>query len=636
MIFLEGYDTPGFALTAPTVAGFDSRDTSVEMAKIRSFVRANTYWGSSDFDETDSTSPTRSIADTFPETTSADQSTILSSDCRINPKFCKFNKIRIHSCDGTNFTGLRRKGVKVKPEWKYEWDFEKDECIKNEDNQTCKPRLGVQSKFLENPDAKIYFNGRYILLAALHTIGQRANFYNAKNVVLTGASAGAEAVVMNTDFLGDHLFLNANHPYNDKDAKDAEDANSLDKEDDIEHAKKIKEVKEDVKKSFGSKLFPNLESYTAITLGGGVIRGPGKEIDLVKNTFDSNSIMPIIQYREALKNIYSLSMVKAPVMAQQYKDTNKVELKKMDSVLPVLSPLPLNCAKEFGGNKNAAAWDECVFSAKVLETLETNAYVVNSVANSYQLNFVDMGVPGDNFVSSTTSERSNFDLAFRKCSMNWKGEVEWMPEDIRNIDCDKTSIVDPNSSKSSSKNSGCFRSTANKAQQVPMIEAFASKVESGLLSSEASKTDGFYLSTMSDAEGLDVNFWHYNFGADKSANDSTKNSTNSTKVIRVKDYVANWWEEARTADRCQSDDQEGLKFNFSEIPEVGSSSSKNKSWSNDGDWSVVPVQGLASTASKTTVGLTSAAVEGSLQVQKLEFSGNHDSECCRGDCNSCW
>jgi len=97
-------------------------------------------------------------------------STILSSDCNINPEFCKFSKVRLHYCDGFSFIS----------------DADEPVTVGNE---------------------RIYFRGRKILDAVIATFIPRG-LNNAEEILLTGHSAGGLATILNADYLSDRFFSN--------------------------------------------------------------------------------------------------------------------------------------------------------------------------------------------------------------------------------------------------------------------------------------------------------------------------------------------------------------------------------------------------------------------------------------------
>eukprot|EP00929_Paragymnodinium_shiwhaense_P007595 TRINITY_DN111505_c0_g1_i1.p1 TRINITY_DN111505_c0_g1~~TRINITY_DN111505_c0_g1_i1.p1 ORF type:complete len:432 (-),score=79.13 TRINITY_DN111505_c0_g1_i1:258-1553(-) len=103
-------------------------------------------------------------------TTSA-HSGLMSSDCKLNPDFCKFNRVELMYCDGSSFSGNRE------------------------------DPLEVQGK-------QLYFRGRRIVDAVFDTL-LTMGLKNATNVMLTGASAGGLATFLHTDYIHGRLLASA-------------------------------------------------------------------------------------------------------------------------------------------------------------------------------------------------------------------------------------------------------------------------------------------------------------------------------------------------------------------------------------------------------------------------------------------
>lgn len=93
---------------------------------------------------------------------------IMSSDCSSNPDFCGFNRVHMAYCDGNSFSGNR------------------DEAVV------------VQGK-------PLYFRGRRIMDAVLSTLKEQYGLGTAKNVLLTGCSAGGLATYLHTDYVYQQL-----------------------------------------------------------------------------------------------------------------------------------------------------------------------------------------------------------------------------------------------------------------------------------------------------------------------------------------------------------------------------------------------------------------------------------------------
>ena len=89
---------------------------------------------------------------------------ILSADCSVNPDFCNFHRVYMKYCDGNSFAG-------------------------NRDDP-----LVVQGK-------PLYFRGRRILQAVLATLKRGFGLGSAKEVLLTGCSAGGLAAYLHADFV---------------------------------------------------------------------------------------------------------------------------------------------------------------------------------------------------------------------------------------------------------------------------------------------------------------------------------------------------------------------------------------------------------------------------------------------------
>ena len=89
---------------------------------------------------------------------------IMSDDCKVNPDFCNFHRVIMPYCDGNSFSGDRAEAVVVKG----------------------KP---------------LYFRGHRILKAVLQTLTTRFGLGGAKEVILTGCSAGGLATYLHTDYV---------------------------------------------------------------------------------------------------------------------------------------------------------------------------------------------------------------------------------------------------------------------------------------------------------------------------------------------------------------------------------------------------------------------------------------------------
>ena len=94
---------------------------------------------------------------------------IMSSDCTVNPSFCKFNRVFLAYCDGDSFAGNRDSPVEVK---------------------------GTDGKL-----KPLYFRGRRILDAVLATLKSDFGLEGASDVLLTGCSAGGLATYLHTDYV---------------------------------------------------------------------------------------------------------------------------------------------------------------------------------------------------------------------------------------------------------------------------------------------------------------------------------------------------------------------------------------------------------------------------------------------------
>eukprot|EP01091_Cochliopodium_minus_P003923 TRINITY_DN13863_c0_g1_i1.p1 TRINITY_DN13863_c0_g1~~TRINITY_DN13863_c0_g1_i1.p1 ORF type:complete len:421 (-),score=98.20 TRINITY_DN13863_c0_g1_i1:45-1307(-) len=92
----------------------------------------------------------------------------LSGNCEANPEFCSYNRVLFLYCDGMSFSGMRNEAVPV-----------------------------------EGPNGKVdlYFRGRYILDAVIDDLSKNFNLSNAKQVLVSGCSAGG----LSTFFQGDYI-----------------------------------------------------------------------------------------------------------------------------------------------------------------------------------------------------------------------------------------------------------------------------------------------------------------------------------------------------------------------------------------------------------------------------------------------
>ena len=96
---------------------------------------------------------------------------LFSSDCGKNPEFCNFNRVWLVYCDGNSFSGNREQPVVVRG----------------------KP---------------LFFRGKRIIDATLEALTQPLNAYGlqaARNVLLTGCSAGGLATYLHTDYVYERL-----------------------------------------------------------------------------------------------------------------------------------------------------------------------------------------------------------------------------------------------------------------------------------------------------------------------------------------------------------------------------------------------------------------------------------------------
>lgn len=90
-----------------------------------------------------------------------------------NPDFCNFNRVWLVYCDGNSFSGNR------------------DEAV---------PVTGLDGKV-----KPLYFRGRRIIDETLKALAQDFGLSSAKNVLLTGCSAGGLATYLHTDYVHEQL-----------------------------------------------------------------------------------------------------------------------------------------------------------------------------------------------------------------------------------------------------------------------------------------------------------------------------------------------------------------------------------------------------------------------------------------------
>eukprot|EP00946_MAST-07B_sp_MAST-7B-sp1_P000728 g728.t1 len=100
---------------------------------------------------------------------------LLSSDCTKNPDFCNMNRVWLVYCDGNSFSGNREEPLPVK---------------------------GLDGKI-----KPLYFRGKTILDETLKALSTSPyfNLAKAKNVMLTGCSAGGLATYLHTDYVHEQL-----------------------------------------------------------------------------------------------------------------------------------------------------------------------------------------------------------------------------------------------------------------------------------------------------------------------------------------------------------------------------------------------------------------------------------------------
>lgn len=103
---------------------------------------------------------------------------ILSSDCDRNPDWCSVNRVWMIYCDGNSFSGNRYDPLSVKG--------------------------------LDGKEKLLYFRGKRILDETLKALSTSTyfNLASAKNVLLTGCSAGGLATYLHTDYVHEQLRLN--------------------------------------------------------------------------------------------------------------------------------------------------------------------------------------------------------------------------------------------------------------------------------------------------------------------------------------------------------------------------------------------------------------------------------------------
>jgi len=97
---------------------------------------------------------------------------IASRDCVINPDFCKFNYVEVEYCDGDSFLGDRAEPVLVGPPGK---------------------------------EDRLYFRGARIVESMVDKLVAKYGLQRAKNVLITGCSAGGLAAILNADVIYDLL-----------------------------------------------------------------------------------------------------------------------------------------------------------------------------------------------------------------------------------------------------------------------------------------------------------------------------------------------------------------------------------------------------------------------------------------------
>ena len=93
---------------------------------------------------------------------------IMSANCKVNPDFCNFHRVYMKYCDGDSFSGNRDEAVVVKG----------------------KP---------------LYFRGHRILNAILQTLVADYGLGNAKEMLLTGCSAGGLSTYLHADYVHDWM-----------------------------------------------------------------------------------------------------------------------------------------------------------------------------------------------------------------------------------------------------------------------------------------------------------------------------------------------------------------------------------------------------------------------------------------------
>ena len=102
----------------------------------------------------------------WPDTASAGG--IMSDNCKVNPDFCNFHRVYMKYCDGDSFSGNRDDAVVVEG----------------------KP---------------LYFRGHRILKGILDTLVASYGLKDAKEVMLTGCSAGGLSTFLHADYVHDYV-----------------------------------------------------------------------------------------------------------------------------------------------------------------------------------------------------------------------------------------------------------------------------------------------------------------------------------------------------------------------------------------------------------------------------------------------
>ena len=110
---------------------------------------------------------------------------LLSPDPSVNPRFHNYSLVFLKYCDGTSHTSFREQPVNITKEWREHENIEQ----------------GVDGLLQHSLPQQIWMRGRAVLQAQIVDLLINAGMKNAKEIIISGGSAGATTVYLGLDYM---------------------------------------------------------------------------------------------------------------------------------------------------------------------------------------------------------------------------------------------------------------------------------------------------------------------------------------------------------------------------------------------------------------------------------------------------